>query len=191
MKLFLFISSVLLLSACYSYDGPTHKANYGLDQPSNPKAYVPGTEKVTSQNYLEKMAVAIKRTLPAAEVKILEDSIKVLFPDNIAYGKNRVTPLENIYEPIGKLSKLIIKFDQTDVLVTGHTDSQGDPIMNKRMSELRAQYIHDLIVSYKVDKSRLAYWGLGGNSPIAANDTEKGRAKNRRVEFVILSTIDD
>ena len=68
---------------------------------------------------------------------------------------------------------------------------QSEDKLNKKMSELRAQYIHDLLVAYKVPKSRLAFWGLGGNSPLATNDTENGRAKNRRVEFVILSTIDD
>jgi outer membrane protein OmpA-like peptidoglycan-associated protein len=71
------------------------------------------------------------------------------------------------------------------ILLEGHTDSKGDSIQNKNMSEKRAQAIANYLIAKKIAPKRVSHIGLGAKFPIADNDTEEGRAKNRRSSFII------
>jgi outer membrane protein OmpA-like peptidoglycan-associated protein len=70
----------------------------------------------------------------------------------------------------------------TRVEISGHTDNVGKAKANKALSEARAQACRDYIVSKGVDKKRLEAVGFGAERPIAPNDTDEGRQKNRRIE---------
>ena len=180
-----FLYFILLggLSSCYWYDGPTRPKR----ELPKPKPYVvPVRKSLSAQEYLEKMAGDIQRKIPSAQVQILEDSIKVLFPDNIKYNQSAILPLENINSEIKKLAGLIRQYEKTNVLITGHTDKSGNERNNKKISEMRAKYILELLMAYKAPANRLNSWGLGSSNPLSNNAD-----RNRRVEFVVLSTIVD
>ena len=70
--------------------------------------------------------------------------------------------------------------------VSGHTDSEGSPQANQVLSENRAKAVFDYLISKEIAADRLAYIGYGQTNPIASNDTEAGRAQNRRTEFKVL-----
>jgi len=72
------------------------------------------------------------------------------------------------------------------VSINGHTDNVSGAEFNQTLSENRAKAVYDYLVSKGVDSSRLTYKGYGLTKPLASNDTEEGRAKNRRTEFVII-----
>jgi outer membrane protein OmpA-like peptidoglycan-associated protein len=78
------------------------------------------------------------------------------------------------------------KYKKTNILITGHTDTKGVESKNKEISGQRANNIKKIISDNGISELRLKSWGLGSVSPIAENDTELGREKNRRVEFVVL-----
>jgi outer membrane protein OmpA-like peptidoglycan-associated protein len=75
---------------------------------------------------------------------------------------------------------------EIDVSVDGHTDSIGTEAYNQRLSERRAQSVVDYLVRGGIARSRLNPVGEGESDPVASNDTEEGRAQNRRVELNIL-----
>jgi outer membrane protein OmpA-like peptidoglycan-associated protein len=68
------------------------------------------------------------------------------------------------------------------VEISGHTDNVGDPRANKTLSEKRAQACRNYIVTKGIDKKRLDAVGYGDERPIAPNDTDEGRQRNRRIE---------
>ncbi len=70
--------------------------------------------------------------------------------------------------------------------VEGHTDSSGDAAANLLLSEKRAQAVRDSLISLGVDAERVTAMGMGEDFPIASNDTEEGRARNRRVDVILL-----
>jgi outer membrane protein OmpA-like peptidoglycan-associated protein len=73
------------------------------------------------------------------------------------------------------------------VRIEGHTDSTGDPARNLDLSKRRAEAVKKALVSqFGIAADRLTSEGFGDTKPIAPNDTPKGRAENRRVEFVKL-----
>ena len=82
---------------------------------------------------------------------------------------------------------LLNKYPGMRILVKGHTDSQGDPSRNLRLSRQRAKKVRDYILNSGIPSSRVEGKGYGGNVPIASNETEATRKLNRRVEFTILS----
>ena len=76
--------------------------------------------------------------------------------------------------------------------VAGHTDSQGDPTFNWRLSVDRAMVVMNfLIKEAEVDGANLSAGGYGSNQGVAGNDTPEGRAKNRRVEFLLQPNLSD
>lgn len=68
------------------------------------------------------------------------------------------------------------------IQIQGHTDNIGKPQANKLLSEHRAQAVRDYLIKNGIDKSRVEAVGFGDEQPIATNDTEEGRQKNRRIE---------
>jgi outer membrane protein OmpA-like peptidoglycan-associated protein len=78
---------------------------------------------------------------------------------------------------------------ELSVTINGHTDSHGDAAMNKDLSTRRARAVATWLQAHGVAPTRLASAGYGAEKPIDSNDTEAGRARNRRVEIVANSTV--
>ena len=75
---------------------------------------------------------------------------------------------------------------QNFIEISGHTDNQGGEAYNQKLSENRAKSVFEYLLNNGIDKSRLSYKGYGEEKPVDSNDTEEGRANNRRTEFKIL-----
>jgi outer membrane protein OmpA-like peptidoglycan-associated protein len=71
--------------------------------------------------------------------------------------------------------------------LSGHTDSKGSDDYNQRLSESRAKACVDYLISKGIKADRMVWKGYGETKPIDTNDTDEGRANNRRTEFKILS----
>jgi general secretion pathway protein A len=84
-------------------------------------------------------------------------------------------------------TNLLKSFPETRVLIEGHTDSTGDPALNKVISEERAASVRNYLVGQGIDVRRLAASGLGPEKPIESNSTSEGRSKNRRVVIRIVT----
>lgn len=68
--------------------------------------------------------------------------------------------------------------------IVGHTDSQGSEEYNQDLSQRRARTVYNTLIEMGISASRLSYEGMGEGSPIASNNTNSGRAANRRIEFI-------
>jgi OOP family OmpA-OmpF porin len=87
---------------------------------------------------------------------------------------------------LNEAAALLKKHERVVVEVAGHTDSKGSEVYNQGLSERRANAVRDYLTSKGVKASRLTAKGYGESRPVASNDTDAGRAENRRVELVIL-----
>ena len=93
----------------------------------------------------------------------------------------------NSHYVVDELAKTLLHFKTLYVRIEGHTDSDGDDQMNLELSQARAQAVADYIYQNypQIDKARLLVKGYGETKPVAPNDTEDGKAQNRRTEFYI------
>jgi outer membrane protein OmpA-like peptidoglycan-associated protein len=92
---------------------------------------------------------------------------------------------ESEYE-LGKVVELLRQNPRLKVEIGGHTDNVGKPADNQRLSEQRAKAVRDYLISKGIAESSLTYKGYGESKPVASNDSEQGRAQNRRTEMKII-----
>jgi OOP family OmpA-OmpF porin len=103
---------------------------------------------------------------------------------NFDSATTRLTPESN--PTVTNLVTILKCFPNAQVQLDGHTDSTGDAAANKQLSIDRANAIRDLLIQGGVDTNRITTEGYGADKPIASNDTEEGRARNRRTELVVV-----
>ena len=105
---------------------------------------------------------------------------------DILFDVNKATIKPESMKEINRIKAIMDENPSVRYEVQGHTDSTGDAASNQKLSERRAQAIVDKMVELGVSPNRLKAVGKGETSPIGDNNTEAGRAKNRRVEFVAM-----
>nr|MBS0036778.1 OmpA family protein [Saprospiraceae bacterium] len=89
------------------------------------------------------------------------------------------------YSELDRLASYLLANDQLEVEIHGHTDNIGDPDHNMELSEHRAAEVVNYLIDKNVDPDRITGRGFGENKPVASNETEEGRAQNRRTEMVV------
>lgn len=139
-------------------------------------------------NKMDKQAKEIKETLPGAEVERVGEGIKVTLPEsivNFAFDSSELTPTAKAN--LDKLSEVLINNPDTNINIYGHTDSKGSDQYNLALSDRRAASVKNYLVAKGIAASRLYAMGMGEKEPVATNDTDAGRAQNRRVEFAITA----
>jgi outer membrane protein OmpA-like peptidoglycan-associated protein len=87
------------------------------------------------------------------------------------------------YPVLDRAAKVLTDYPDVRIEIQGHTDNKGKPEYNKDLSQRRAESVKNYFISKGIDQSRLTATGYGQEVPIADNKTNRGRAKNRRVEF--------
>ena len=136
---------------------------------------------------MDKQAEEIKNTIPDAKVERVGEGIVVEFSSNVlfAFDKSDLTA-----ESIVSLDKLVVvlnHYPDTNIEIQGHTDSKGTEAYNQALSERRATSVNGYITGKGIASSRLTIKGFGETAPKYENETEEGRAQNRRVEFLITA----
>lgn len=106
---------------------------------------------------------------------------------NIFFDYDKATLLQQSYNELQHLLTILKSHPTMKIEVRGHTDGHGSVDYNQRLSENRAKSVVDYLISKGIDIKRLQYKGFGKSIPIDSNATEEGRARNRRVEFKVLS----
>ena len=137
---------------------------------------------------MDKQAKEIKETLPGAEVERVNEGIRVTFSESlINFGFDSSDLTVSSKQNLDKMAKILTDNPDTNINIYGHTDSKGSEQYNQKLSERRAAAVKSYLMNKGIASGRLYTQGMGESSPIASNDTEAGRAQNRRVEFAITA----
>jgi len=119
-------------------------------------------------------------------LKPIEVGEKIILK-NIFFEFGKAVLTSDSYIELGRVLKLMSTNPGLRIEISGHSDNVGSYAYNQKLSEQRAKAVVDYLVGLGIDFARLEYKGYASSQPVATNDTEEGRAKNRRVEFKILS----
>jgi outer membrane protein OmpA-like peptidoglycan-associated protein len=138
-------------------------------------------------DYMDKQAAKIEADLKGATVERVGEGILITFDSGILFDIDSYALKAETKNNLSKLTSTLNKYDDTDVLVLGHTDDTGAEDYNSTLSKQRASSVYSYLVSHEVQSSRLTTKGYGETDPIAVNTTEEGRQMNRRVEIVIIA----
>lgn len=113
----------------------------------------------------------------------LLQELEALPTSKIVFNKNSTTLTDAAKEVLDDVAAAILGYNDLVVEIAGHTDSSGDAVTNLRLSKERASAVQDYLVEQNVPGSRLSPIGYGETAPISDNETDAGRAANRRIEF--------
>ncbi len=106
--------------------------------------------------------------------------------ENIYFEFDKAALLSESFFELDKLHRLLLETPQLEIQIEGHTDVVGNDTYNIELSQKRAAAVFDYLIKKGIDESRISYIGFGKKIPIASNNTQEGRAINRRVQFMIL-----
>ena len=134
------------------------------------------------QAYFKNFRIA-KGAVPLYDRMVSEGKFKT-YGITFDVGKSTIRP--ESYGEINRIVKLMTDNPTIKFSVEGHTDNTGNTALNQTLSEQRSQAIVAKLVEMGIAQDRLTAVGKGQNNPIADNSTDEGRAKNRRVEFVVI-----
>ena len=119
------------------------------------------------------------------ESKNIKAGQSLTIEDNVYFDQSSYILRPEAYEQLNRLATIMIKNTSIKIEIVGHTDNIGAPRLNQTLSEQRAKVIANYLVNQGVSENSIAHRGEGQSKPIAPNDTEDNRQRNRRVQFLI------
>lgn len=142
--------------------------------------------KVTSEgfiNYQEAVSFSKSDTVLIA-LQAIKKNVKVVL-ENLFFELNSAIIQPASETTLNELYQFMQSNPNVRIQIVGHTDNQGSASYNQRLSQNRAKAVNDALVQRGITPSRIAWVGKGSSEPVTTNDTDEGKAKNRRVEFII------
>ncbi len=161
---------------------------YGDTAPASPPAWA--AEATMNPDYNASSSSAAAAASPAAQeaVEACRDALNAEAKSGIVFASNKWDVLPTSYKTLDKIAKVAKDCNESFVIeIGGHTDNVGSEAVNKTISELRANAVLSYLTRAGVSASKLKAVGYGQANPVADNTTPQGRAKNRRIEFLVTS----
>jgi outer membrane protein OmpA-like peptidoglycan-associated protein len=150
-------------------------------------ATVGGVTGAVIGHKMDKQAKEIENKVPGAKVERVGEGIVVEFSEKILFGFNQSNLNASASSNLDKLTTILKEYPDTDIEIQGHTDSKGTDEYNMTLSEKRAGSVATYLRAKGIASNRIRTKGYGETAPVASNDTEDGRAQNRRVNFLITA----
>jgi outer membrane protein OmpA-like peptidoglycan-associated protein len=138
-------------------------------------------------NYMDKQAEEMERDLEGAKIERIGEGIKITFDSGILFDINGSSLRVPAQVNLQNLAKILNKYEDTEILIEGHTDATGTQDHNMDLSLRRAQSVANYIANLQVSPARFRIMGYGEDQPIASNETTDGRQMNRRVDVAIFA----
>jgi outer membrane protein OmpA-like peptidoglycan-associated protein len=138
--------------------------------------------------HMEQKKQAMQRATVGTGVAVTQtpdNQLKLNIPSDISFDTGRADIKSNLRPILDQFASGLSSQPNTEVRIIGHTDSTGSDAINDPLSQRRADAARDYLAARGVDPRRIMTAGRGEHEPIADNNTEAGRAKNRRVEIFL------
>lgn len=153
-------------------------------------AAVGGAAGAIIGHYMDEQAAEMERDLEGAKIERIGEGIKITFASGLLFDVDSYALRPEAEENLAELARILNKYDDTNILIEGHTDSTGPEEYNQTLSERRAQSVSHQLAGLNVASGRFNVIGYGETQPIASNDTSAGRQENRRVDLAIMANED-
>ncbi len=138
--------------------------------------------------YMDRQEAELRKKLRDTGVSVGRDgdNINLVMPGNITFVTAKHDLNADFHEVLDSVILVLQEFDQTAIVVAGHTDSRGSSEYNQGLSQRRANSVSKYLLQQGVREARIDAVGFGENHPLADNATSEGRGLNRRVELSLL-----
>lgn len=137
---------------------------------------------------MDKQEQDMRQALAASDAAAVQregNLLSVVLKGDVSFDTNSSVVRPGLYGELDRIASVLVQYPQTLIRIEGHTDNVGSEAHNMDLSRRRAEAVKNLLVQRGVDGSRMEVVAFGESTPVATNDTEAGRQKNRRVELKI------
>lgn len=159
-------------------------------------AVIGGTAGAVIGKYMDKQAQELEQEVPGAKVEKVEtvdpetgetvtESVTVTFDGGVLFEFGKATLTAASQAELDRMAGVFGRYPDTDILIDGHTDDVGSEQINQTLSEKRAASVADYLYGKRISRTRMRTTGYGEMRPVASNESDAGRAQNRRVEVSI------
>jgi outer membrane protein OmpA-like peptidoglycan-associated protein len=138
-------------------------------------------------DYMDDQAEEIERDLEGATVQRVGEGIKITFDSGLLFAVDKSDLQSVARQNLSNLSVILQKYADTEILIEGHTDSDGADDYNMTLSRNRANAVANELAGLGVDATRFTIMAYGEGQPVADNATDYGKQQNRRVELAIMA----
>lgn len=138
-------------------------------------------------HYMDEQAAELEEDLQGATIERVGEGIKITFDSGILFDVNKADLTPEAQTNLANLAEVLNKYEETNILIEGHTDSDGSDAYNQTLSERRAGSVSHFLAARSVLSARMSTVGYGESQPVADNATKEGKAANRRVEVAIMA----
>jgi outer membrane protein OmpA-like peptidoglycan-associated protein len=137
--------------------------------------------------YLDNQAQQLQQSLQGTgyQVQRQPDAVKVVVPSSVSFATDSAQLLPAANQALNSVAQVVSQDPGATLDIIGHTDSRGNAAHNQTLSTNRAQAVAGYLASQGIAANRIRTRGVGSSQPIADNNSEEGRANNRRVEITI------
>lgn len=150
-------------------------------------AAVGGTAGTLIGIYMDKQARELEQKVENAKVERIGEGIKLTFDSGLLFGFDSYQISDATRKNLDNMAEVLQDYDETDILIEGHTDNVGEEAYNQKLSVNRAEAVAAYLRQNSVKRNRLVTKGYGENQPITTNADASGQRLNRRVEVVITA----
>jgi OOP family OmpA-OmpF porin len=145
-----------------------------------------GLGKDFPQGWQFKADISVKPTSAPVDATVCQQLLSdLLAKGKIRFESGRATIDADSAGLLDRLIETALRCPSVNIEIAGHTDGDGEDGFNQALSEKRAQAVVDYLVKVGLPASRFSAVGYGSTQPVASNDTDEGKARNRRIDFVV------
>lgn len=183
------LGSLLLAAGCGSSPREVPKVSGAVEGSAPGPVYgKPGPGGFVWSPAMQAARDQLEAALRGTDVSIArstDDRLWITLPGDLSFEPNRAALKPGARTALDQIVVALRRQTQVDVRIVGHTDSKGSPSANNALSLDRAASTRDWLVARGMSPVRIAIAGRGAQDPIASNDSDSGRAQNRRVEILV------
>jgi outer membrane protein OmpA-like peptidoglycan-associated protein len=150
-------------------------------------AAVGGATGAVIGNYMDDQAAELEQDLDGARIERVGEGIMITFDSGILFAVNKSDLSAEAQANLTKMATILNKYEDTNIMVDGHTDADGSEQHNQTLSEQRAASVARFLAMNQVVSGRMTTTGYGETRPVADNSTVAGKQANRRVEVAIMA----
>ena len=137
--------------------------------------------------YMDKQGRELRAATQGTDIAVDRegDQIRLTMPSSVTFTVDSAQLKPEFYQPLNDVASTLVANPSTSIDVVGHASSDGPDDYNQQLSERRASSVANYLQAQGVQPVRMTAIGMGERQPVASNDTQAGRAANRRVEIVL------
>jgi outer membrane protein OmpA-like peptidoglycan-associated protein len=149
-------------------------------------------QRLEAQARVKQQFLKVEKMFTSSEARVFREGNNIILRlVGLTFDSGDAQIRRQSFDLLNKVEKAIDVFPRSELIIEGHTDSHGGDLLNQKLSQERAESVQQYMINaMRIPTYRLIATGYGETRPVASNETQSGRARNRRIDIVIRPNLE-